>query len=391
MKFAPRFVLQVGSLLLVACSAWAAEQVSQCAKWDLWETYSDRFIQPDGRVVEFSADARTTSEGQAYALFFALVANDRRAFERVLTWTEDNLVQGRLGDRLPAWLWGHDGQGGWRVLDPNAASDADLWLAYALLEAGRLWTEPEFTARARALMERIEESEVVCLPGLGPMLLPGPYGFRLDETTWRFNPSYLPLQLLRALAEEDPAGPWERLAENTLTMLQAIAPKGLVADWVAYEEPTGFISDPIQGPVGSFDAIRVYLWAGMLDKSDRLAGALLKAIAGMHQLVDRLGAPPMYVDSLTGIPREAGPEGFSAALLPYLEARGDRRQLAVQRQRVLEAKFSGLVGALPLYYDQNLALFGEGAFEGRIRFARNGQLIPRWIGLCQGSLPQDSS
>ena len=38
----------------------------------------------------------TTSEGQSYALFFALAANDREAFDKILLWTENNLADGSL-------------------------------------------------------------------------------------------------------------------------------------------------------------------------------------------------------------------------------------------------------------------------------------------------------
>lgn len=339
-------------------------------------------------MVEFSADARTTSEGQAYALFFSLVANDRERFDHVLAWTEGNLVKGRLGEGLPAWLWGRNADGRWQILDPNAASDADLWMAYTLLEAGRLWSAPELTARARALMALIKESELITLPAMGPMLLPGPYGFHVDEKTWRFNPSYLPLPQLRALGSADPDGPWHQLAENTVAMILATAPHGLVADWVAYEEQAGFKPDPMKGTVGSFDAIRVYLWAGLLDPDDALAKPLLEATSGMNRLLGRLGLPPLSIDSATGVGRDVGPVGFSAALLPYLRARKDWQQLALQHQRVLNSRVSDLIGPSPRYYDQNLALFGEGTLEGRIRFARNGQLLPSWVNLCHGSSSQ---
>ena len=72
------------------------------APWPLWSRYASRFIAWDGRVIDFSAQDHTTSEGQAYALFFALVAGDRTRFDRLLRWTDDNLAGGALGDRLPA-------------------------------------------------------------------------------------------------------------------------------------------------------------------------------------------------------------------------------------------------------------------------------------------------
>ena len=49
--------------------------------WPLWESYKSHIIDRQGRVVDHSAQDRTTSEGQAYAMFFALVANDRPRFD----------------------------------------------------------------------------------------------------------------------------------------------------------------------------------------------------------------------------------------------------------------------------------------------------------------------
>ena len=39
-------------------------------------------------------------------MFFALVANDRARFDKLLSWTEANLAGGDLTQRLPAWSWG---------------------------------------------------------------------------------------------------------------------------------------------------------------------------------------------------------------------------------------------------------------------------------------------
>src|SRR5208282_2573859 len=106
--------------------------------WSLWDSYATRFIDAQGRVIDPQGDARTTSEGQAYAMFFALAANDRARFDQVLGWTQANLAQGDLETHLPAWLWGKNKDGEWKTLDLNPASDADTWMSYTLIEAGRL-------------------------------------------------------------------------------------------------------------------------------------------------------------------------------------------------------------------------------------------------------------
>src|SRR5688572_10477750 len=108
---------------MLSGSASAAELA-----WPAWERFKTLYLSADGRVIDASVPQHiTTSEGQSYALFFALVANDRDAFAQVLRWTHDNLSQGDLSRRLPAWQWGRAEDGTWRVLDANSASDSDLW------------------------------------------------------------------------------------------------------------------------------------------------------------------------------------------------------------------------------------------------------------------------
>lgn len=74
------------------------------------------------------ADSRkiTTSEGQSYALFFALAANDRDAFGKLFQWTQNNLGGGDLRAHLPGWLWGKKSDEEWTLLDSNSASDSDF-------------------------------------------------------------------------------------------------------------------------------------------------------------------------------------------------------------------------------------------------------------------------
>ena len=159
------------ALVLAATNARAA------CSWPAWEQFKQDYISDGGRVIDPS-DARkiSTSEGQSYALFFALAANDRKAFDLLLNWTSDNLAQGSLSQHLPAWLWGKKDADTWAVIDKNSASDADIWIAWSLLEAGRLWKAPQYTATGKALLKRIASEEVIKVPGLGLMLLPGNVG-----------------------------------------------------------------------------------------------------------------------------------------------------------------------------------------------------------------------
>ncbi|GAA4328781.1 cellulose synthase complex periplasmic endoglucanase BcsZ [Pigmentiphaga soli] len=386
-----RRLLKLCGALPLALGLGAANAAGAAAcpaeDWPLYQTFLQRFVQADGRVVDFSvAQLQTTSEGQSYGMLFALVANDPATFGRLWQWSVANLAGGDVASRLPAWQWGRRPDGSWGVLDPNAASDADLWMAYALLEAARLWRRPEYAQNARTLMARIALDEVADLPGLGKMLLPGPTGFAHPDMLWRLNPSYAPIPLLRRLAQEDPQGPWQAIAANTARMIAQVSPQGYAADWVAYKSPDGatgaFVADPEKGDLGSYDAIRVYMWAGMMPPSDPLAGPLLKTLSGMVGATAPTGLPPEKVQVLSGAVSGVGPVGFSAALLPYFQRSGQTRLYEQQRQRVQTQLIAPAGPAQPPYYDYVLGLFGSGWAEQRYRFLPSGRLQSRWEKAC---------
>jgi endoglucanase len=341
----------------------------------LWRSYAAAFLDDQVRVIDHDERDRTTSEGQAYALFFALVANERERFDRLLRWTERNLAGGDLTSRLPAWLWGRAPDNQWRVLDDNAASDADLWMAYTLLEAGEMWREPRYSALGTALANRVASEEVVQIPGLGTVLLPGPKGFQQDDGL-RLNASYIPLQLLTRLATLSPDGPWGDMTAYTPTVIRESSPRGFATDWVDYHPDTRFTPSP----VGSYDAIRVYLWAGMLDPATPGRDGVLNAVAGMARHLRSTQSPPAKVTLEGRIEDRNGPPGFSAALVPYLLAVGEE-ELSRQQEARLQSSFnakSGLYGNPARYYDQNLALFAVGWRERQFWFDAQGRLMTRW-------------
>lgn len=375
-------VRAVVASVVASFSVMAFAAASACApSWPRWDRFKRDFVSADGRVIDVgSADERTVSEGQAYGLFFALVANDRAAFDALLRWTEDNLAQGDLSARLPAWLWGRAADGAWRVLDANAASDADLWLAYALLEAGRLWRERSYTARGALLAKRVLDEETATLPGLGLVLLPGPTGFRPARDAWRLNPSYSPPQAIRGIGAHVPDDArWARLAAGVGRVLTDSAPRGFAPDWALYRAGRGFEPDAETHAASAYNAIRVYLWAGMLDAGDPLARPLVAHFAPFAEHVAAHGAPPEAVDATTGAaaPRD-GNAGFSAAAVPFLEARGERASADAQLARVARLERETASG----YYANVLTLFGLGWRDGRYRFAADGTLRVRWSEPC---------
>jgi len=374
---------------VLACASLASAGVHAAScTWSDWDTFKHSLLSADGRVIDASTENKVTvSEGQAYGLFFALVANDRASFDRLLAWTENNLAQGDLIAHLPAWIWGRlppgktrEGEEGWGVIDANSAADADLWIAYTLLEAGRLWQERRFTALGTLIARRIVREETESLRGLGRTVLPGPAGFRLGEGRWRLNPSYVPLQLMRRLAVLLPEEPgWDQMVTSSARLVLETAPHGYSPDWVEYDAGKGFLPDGATRAESAYNAIRVYLWAGMLATDDPLRARVLQQFVPLADYVVAHGHPPERVDTQTG---QAGPNagnaGFSAAVAPYLAALGRADLAHAQARRTRE-----LAAREPLaYYSQALALFGLGYLDGQYRFAGDGALLPAWKPGC---------
>lgn len=342
----------------------------------LWKGYSASFMDNQVRVIDPSRGDCTTSEGQAYGMFFALVADDQPRFDGLLHWTAQNLAGGDLAGHLPAWLWGRASDNQWHVLDQHSAADADLWMAYTLLEAGKAWDQPRYTKIGEGLARQIAAREVVQVPGFGVMVAPGWYGFQ-HKDTYRFNASYVPLQLLLGLAKLAPNGPWEQVAANIPALIKDSAPHGFVSDWIDIK--TGGKLQVLPG-VGSYDAIRVYLWAGMLNKATPHRKQLLDSMSGMAAYLRTHPIPPAKVSPDGTIEDPNGPVGFSGALIPYAAAFKEnkvRNELLARVKSEYQPK-TGLIGAKPLYYDQNLVLFGLGFDQHRFSFGPDGLLHLSW-------------
>ena len=362
---------------LPACAAPDQPHPPPSAGWPEWQRFADRFLQADGRVIDITFDQKSTSEGQSYGLFFALVANDRARFDTILRWTSDNLASGRLGDELPAWLWGRRDDGSWGVKDSNAASDADLWLAYTLLEAGRLWDAPGYAGTGRKLLARIQKDEIVQAGAAGELLLPGPVGFALEHERFRVNPSYLPGFMFRYLASADPQGPWQSVWAGYMRLAPKVFAAGVAPEEFVVDSGASVMQDTEQPPSGSYNAIRVYLWAGM---SGRDGEALIRLLAPYAALIRASGSPPEKVNPVTGAATKSdySPIGFSGAVLPFLSALGDHASLEKQRDRLQVAELKARFGGSTNYYDESLILFGQGWLDGRYAFDDQGQLRPAW-------------
>ncbi|HYP91390.1 MAG TPA: glycosyl hydrolase family 8, partial [Polyangiaceae bacterium] len=116
----------------------------------------------------------------------------------------------------------------------NAASDADLDLAMALLMAKCKWGDPQYGEKASAIIKATKEQMFMDVDGLH-VLQPGDSSWFNDLGAGCVNYSYLAPAYYRAFAKQVPADAdfWNKAAEDTYELLSRAsnAATGLVRNW----------------------------------------------------------------------------------------------------------------------------------------------------------------
>ena len=238
-----------------------------------------------------------------------------------------------------------------------------MWIAYCLLEAGRLWDRPDYTEKGRAMLELLK-TQVRDIDNLGKVLLPGRIGFEHDDQ-FKLNPSYYPLFLLKRFALEDPY--WLDVFEGSVRVLVRSAPAGASPDWATFTSRGELVNvDNIDNTIGSYNEIRVYLWAGMMSPKDPVYRELKEHFEPMIAITRELNMPPEKIDVNTLKINQPAWDGFGACLLELL---GKDKSADLIRT---------ILSSAPIekenYYRNVLTLFGLGFDEGYFAFDEDGRV-----------------
>jgi endoglucanase len=198
-----------------------------------WRSYRSRFVRENGSVVDDQNGGISHSESAGYGLLLAFLAGDRASFERIWSFTRDELLI--RDDGLAAWRWDPNSKP--HVTDLNDASDGDILIAYALGLAGKGWGDRRLTLAGKKLAKAIDGALVRRIGGR-TILLPGAKGFaaadRPDGATV-VNLSYWIFEALPTLAELFPSNDWDALWKSGIELIAMarFGPAGLPSDWVA--------------------------------------------------------------------------------------------------------------------------------------------------------------
>lgn len=254
--------------MLAACQFQPSPSVEQD-----WQRYKERFVSVDGRVIDTGNGGISHSEGQGFGLLLAVNNGDRDAFERIWRWTRLNLQVRE--DRL--FIWRRRPGVSLQDEDRNNASDGDIIIAWALLQAAQKWPDPGYRQEASQIIQDIKQKLVIDWNGM-TILLPGTYGFRHGQEI-EINLSYWIYPAFSVFAERDDDPIWTRLRNNGLQLMQRarFGTHQLPTDWLTLNDRNEL--EPRRVGRFGYDAVRIplYLYWG---KADRI---LLKAFADYWQ------------------------------------------------------------------------------------------------------------
>jgi len=326
-----------------------------------WNAYVHRFIQSDGRVIDYSAAGVSTSEGQAYAMLRAVWIGDRDSFDKTFRWARNNLNSGIRSDNLWAWKWGKDARGDWMVLDRAFASDADQDAALALILAWRVWKDEKYAEHARAVLRDLRKFAMIEVAGRRYLLA----GDSLcKREICRINPSYYAPYAYRVFAEFEGDSDWTRLVDSSYYLLNtasSFANTRLPADWVQLNTKTGEISRASEKESAfSYDAFRVF-WRVELDRQlfrePRADQYLRESLSWIGAEWQRRGKLPATISP-------AGKALVEYESLEMLAAVMCAAHDEAMQRKVMEAYSQGIWGDNNKYYLQNWAWFGTALYNG---------------------------
>lgn len=234
----------------------------------LWSSYKSRFLKRNGRVVDNANKGISHSEGQGFAMVMAVAANDPDAFANIWDFTKTEL--GVRRDNLFAWRWSPRGL--FRVRDKNNATDGDILIAWALLEASEAGFGDHYRKQGlktlKSIKKLISHDSV-----FGNFIRPAWFGFSPKEQGGKqiINLSYWVFPALERLTVLTGDSGWSDLSASGVRLIQSASANaaGLPADWTAMHRNKGIVGTARKFPGKfSYNAIRVPLYLAWSEKGD---------------------------------------------------------------------------------------------------------------------------
>ena len=315
--------------------------------------FLSRYVTSDGRVIRHDQGGDIVSEGQAYAMLIAEVAEQPERVRTIWSWTYADL--GRRDG-----LFASHASGAGQIEDPQSATDADILIAYALLR----YAGPDQAALHRAgrrVAEAVLALESVALPDGSMVPVAGPWARSSSPPT--VDPSYLMPGVFVALARLTGDYRWSGAADAAIALIDKVTDGGrrLPPDWAQLSDGRLLAIANPGGGAGvryGFDAARLPIWfaTACSRSARRLAAAWWRSILAPD---GRSGEQALTLDGGT----------INAAPSPLQILAGSAAATAAGDQSVaqqLRARATALAREDPTYYGDAWVTLGPALLDGSI-------------------------
>ncbi|MGN0916468.1 MAG: glycosyl hydrolase family 8 [Succinivibrio sp.] len=344
----------VNTLLLTAALGCSASAWSK--DWPLYDSFMALHYS-DGRIIDHQKDGDVvTSEGLSYGMFMALIQKDKDRFDRMLAFVKKELCRNDPTNVLPAWKYVSG-----KITDENNATDSDLFIAYDLIEAARIFNDEAYLADAEKILNLVKKNCVYSNKVMGKLLTPGRYGF-VKSNEFSVNPSYFPPFVMQKISAFDPD-----FAEYYHDTVQAVVKgsgDGYCADFLTYSTDGALIVK--KSTKGSYDAVRYYLWLGITSDSDPNKRILLPLYENMFTSTAVNLAVPENYSFYFHTENGRGNAAFDAALL---------NASSYKVRDYLRTRLKNTVFGRGDYYSHALTVFATGNDERRFALDADGSVI----------------
>lgn len=287
---------------------------------DGYTAWKGKFTQTcsNGSAVVVKDGTEVVSEGIAYGMLLSANMNDRTFFDALWKYYQDHLDSNGLMN----WKTGICEAPGNN--NTNAATDAELDAAMALVQAHARWADGGYLGKASALAAKIIQFETEDCSGR-KILRPGDkFGGCSDSGQPRINPSYFAPGYYRVFAQKfsDQAASWNALLTGTYELFPILQARmnGLVPDWSRVD------GSDWSGSGYSWDACRTP-WRVMVDYAYSGDAKAKTFMQNVRTWVDTNGTGSMPQNSafLGGFALAAAYDAtkFDTAVNSWLTAEGD--------------------------------------------------------------------
>jgi endo-1,4-beta-D-glucanase Y/4-amino-4-deoxy-L-arabinose transferase-like glycosyltransferase len=193
-----------------------------------WSIYKKQYLKNDYISTN---DNSITARDQKYGIIQSILNDDFESFNKIRNFTKNNFQKRKTDKLLVTKIQNPNGTPA--ILDSNTSTDADVDIAYSLIQASQKWGIPEFTEEAKVIIQDLWKYRVV---NINDRLVMLPSDSNKQNGYELINLAYLSPAQYKVFKTIDPNNNWEGLASDSYKIVNEILNNSkLLPNWIKYD------------------------------------------------------------------------------------------------------------------------------------------------------------